>query len=82
MIFEIIIMSVRIRLQTTGKRDSQHFRIVVCEKRTNRNCRAVILGYVNNESKLPKIKVDQEKLKKLISNGAIPSESVRKLLSL
>lgn len=80
--FEIIIMSVRIRLQLTGKRDNHHFRIAVMEKRSKRDGKAVVIGFVNNELSPPKIQVDQPKLKFWLSKGAIPSESVRKLLSL
>ena len=75
-------MALKIRLQITGKRDSQHYRIVAADENTKRSSKVMILGYVNTQTKPPKIMIDREKLKNYLDKGAIPTEPIRKLLSL
>lgn len=74
-------MSLVIRLSRTGKRGERKFRIVVKEKRSSREGKPVeILGWyekrINGENK----KIDKERINYWISQGAIPSDTVSKLI--
>lgn len=74
-------MSLKIRLQKTGKRDTHFYRIAVMEQRSKRDGRANIIGHVNAQIKPPLIVVDRKKLEYWLSKGALPSQAAKKLLS-
>lgn len=74
-------MSLVIRLTQTGRRGESKFRIVVKEKRSKRDGRAVdMLGaYEKKVGKVIKT-LDQDKLKLWLSRGAQMSPTVKKIV--
>lgn len=74
-------MSVKIRLKRTGAKKQASYRIVVADSRFPRDGRFIEeLGYYNPRTEPSTVKVDAEKAKKWLSNGAQPTETVRALL--
>lgn len=68
-----------IRLSRTGKKHQAYFRIVVSDKRRTPTAKFVeILGNYDPHAK--KFNIDADKVKKYMKNGAVPSNSVAKLL--
>lgn len=68
-----------IRFARTGKKHQAYFRIVVAEKQRSVSAKFIeILGNYDPHAK--KLSVDAEKLKKYMKNGAVPSNTVAKLL--
>lgn len=74
-------MAVRIRLRRMGAKKRPFYRIVVADSRTPSAGRFIEeIGYYNPISQPVELKVDEEKAKKWLSNGAQPSDTVRTLL--
>lgn len=74
-------MAVRIRLKRMGAKKQPSYRIVVADSRSPRDGRFIEeIGYYNPRTEPSTIKVDAEKAKKWIANGAQPTETVRALL--
>ncbi len=74
-------MAVRIRLRRMGAKKKPFYRIVVADSRTPRDGRFIDeLGYYNPLVQPADIKVDADKAKKWLENGAQPSDTVRMLL--
>lgn len=76
-------MEVRIRLQKAGKSASKryNYRIVVLSRTDSRQARNMdILGHYDPAKKPAVIKINQDKLKKWVAQGAQMSETVRSLL--
>jgi small subunit ribosomal protein S16 len=74
-------MSVKIRLKRMGAKKAPFYRIVVSDSRTPRNGRFIEeLGYYNPIANPAEFKVDSERAKYWLSNGAQPSDTVRSLL--
>lgn len=74
-------MAVKIRLKRMGANKKPFYRVVVADSRTSRDGRFIEeLGYYNPLTDPVDIKIDAEKAKKWISNGAQPTETVRSLL--
>jgi small subunit ribosomal protein S16 len=74
-------MSVKIRLKRMGAKKAPFYRIIVADSRSPRDGRFIEeLGYYNPISEPADVKIDTEKAKKWISNGAQPSDTVRDLL--
>ncbi len=74
-------MAVKIRLKRMGANKKPFYRVVVADSRTSRDGRFIEeLGYYNPLTDPADIKIDAEKAKKWISNGAQPTETVRSLL--
>ncbi len=70
-----------IRLTRTGKTHAPHYRIVVQEKRSKLNGKAVdIIGHYHPAQKEKLLVVDKEKAQKWLSLGAQPSDTVTNLL--
>lgn len=73
----------KIKLSQTGTKNKKKYRLIAIEERDRRNGKAVeVLGYYNPIVKPPEMKVEMERVKYWISQGAQPTESVKKLLSL
>ncbi|MCL5439261.1 MAG: 30S ribosomal protein S16 [Patescibacteria group bacterium] len=74
-------MSVVIRLTKMGKRGERRFRIVVKEKRSKRDGKAIeTLGwYEKTETKINK-EINRDRIKYWISKGAKASPTVSKLI--
>ncbi len=74
-------MSVKIRLKRTGAKKQPSYRIVVADSRFPRDGRFIEeLGYYNPRTEPSTVKVDGEKAKKWLANGAQPTDTVRALL--
>ena len=74
-------MAVKIRLRRTGAKKAPSYRVVVADSRYPRDGRFIEeLGYYNPGTEPATVQIDAEKAKKWISNGAVPTETVRSLL--
>ena len=74
-------MAVKIRLRRMGAKKAPHYRIVVADSRYPRDGRFIEeVGYYNPMTNPAEVKIDAEKAKKWISNGAQPTDTVRDLL--
>ena len=74
-------MAVKIRLRRMGAKKSPFYRIVVADSRFPRDGRFIEeIGYYNPVTEPADIKIDAEKAKKWISNGAQPTDTVRSIL--
>ena len=74
-------MAVKMRLTRMGDKKSPFYRIVVADSRKARDGEYVDLIGTYNPLKNPEeVKVDAEKAKKWIANGAQPTDTVKDLL--
>ena len=74
-------MAVKIRLRRMGAKKAPFYRVVVADSRYPRDGRCIEeIGYYNPLTTPAEIKIDAEKAKKWISNGAQPTETVKALL--
>ena len=74
-------MAVKMRLRRMGAKKAPHYRVVVADSRYPRDGRFIEeIGYYNPMTEPADIKIDAEKAKKWISNGAQPTDTVRDLL--
>ena len=74
-------MAVKIRLRRMGAKKTPFYRIVVADSRYPRDGRFIEeIGYYNPLTEPKTFKVDEEKAKKWISNGAQPTDTVKALL--
>ena len=74
-------MSVKIRLKRMGAKKKPFYRIVVADSRSPRDGKFIEeLGYFNPLTDPEDIKIDGEKAKQWIDDGAQPTERVRALL--
>ena len=72
---------VKIRLRRMGAKKAPYYRIVVADSRSPRDGRFIEeLGIYDPMAEGEKIKVDMERAKYWISNGAQPTDTVRGLL--
>ena len=72
---------VKIRLRRMGAKKAPFYRIVVAESRSPRDGRFIEeLGTYDPSAEENKIKVDMERAKYWIANGAQPTDTVRGLL--
>ena len=73
----------RIRLRRVGKKKQPSYRVVVADARSPRDGRFVDkVGFYNPLTDPPTVNIDQDKLQSWIKKGAVPSESVQKLLNI
>ncbi|HPE94718.1 MAG TPA: 30S ribosomal protein S16 [Bacillota bacterium] len=74
-------MAVKIRLRRMGMKKAPYYRIVVADSRFPRDGRFIEeIGSYNPMTAPAEIKLDAEKAKKWIANGAQPTDTVRALL--
>ena len=72
---------VKIRLRRMGAKKAPYYRIVVADSRSSRDGRFIEeLGIYDPMADGEKIKVDMERAKYWIANGAQPTDTVRGLL--
>ena len=72
---------VKIRLKRMGMKKHPFYRIVVADVRSPRDGRFIEeIGFYNPLTNPAEIKIDAEKAKKWISNGAQPTDTVKALL--
>ena len=74
-------MAVKIRLRRMGQKKAPFYRIVVADSRSPRDGRFIEeLGYYDPTKEPSVLKVDDEKAKSWIANGAQPTDTVKALL--
>ena len=72
---------VKIRLRRMGAKKAPFYRIVVADSRYPRDGRFIEeLGYYNPMTEPADVKVDADKVKEWIANGAQPTDTVKALL--
>ena len=74
-------MSVRIRLRRVGAKKQPSYRVVVADSRAPRDGRFIdVIGFYNPRTRPTTITINEEKARKWLSQGALPTESVASLL--
>ena len=74
-------MAVKIRLTRIGAKKAPFYRVVVADGRYPRDGRFIEeLGYYNPMVDPVEVKIDADKAKKWLANGAQPTETVKALL--
>ncbi len=74
-------MAVKIRLTRLGDKKSPFYRVIVADSRSPRDGKFIdILGTYNPLTNPAEIKIDNEKAKTWIKNGAQPTDTARNLL--
>ena len=74
-------MAVKIRLRRMGAKKAPFYRVVVADSRYPRDGRFIEeIGYYNPMTEPADIKIDAEKAKKWIANGAQPTETAKSIL--
>lgn len=72
---------VKIRLKRVGAKKQPFYRVVIADARSPRNGRFIEeIGYYNPLTDPVDIKIDAEKAKTWLTNGAQPTDTVRALL--
>ena len=72
---------VKIRLRRMGAHKKPFYRVVVADSRSPRDGRFIEeVGYYDPNQNPSVVKIDEEKAKKWLANGAQPTETVAKLL--
>ncbi|EYE89318.1 30S ribosomal protein S16 [Fervidicella metallireducens AeB] len=73
-------MAVKIRLRRMGAKKAPFYRVVVADSRSPRDGKFIEeIGFYNPTTEPAEVKIDSEKAKKWIANGAQPSDTVRSL---
>lgn len=76
-------MAVKIRLTRMGKKKKPVYRIVVADSRNARDGKVIDeIGTYDPNTDPSTYKLDEEKAKKWLANGAQPTETVGKILKL
>ena len=74
-------MAVKIRLRRMGAKKAPFYRIVVADSRYPRDGRFIEeIGTLNPLTNPPEIKLDGEKARQWIKNGAQPTDTVKDIL--
>ena len=74
-------MAVKIRLRRMGAKNAPFYRVVVADSRFPRDGRFIEeIGYYDPTKEPVVVKIDAEKAKTWIANGAQPTDTVRVLL--
>ena len=72
---------VKIRLRRMGAKKAPFYRVVVADSRFPRDGRFIEeIGYYDPTKNPSVVKIDEEKAKQWLSNGAQPTDTVRELL--
>ena len=75
-------MAVKLRLKRMGSKQKPFYRIVAADARSPRDGRFIeTLGPFNPIKKPAEVKVDEALALKWLNNGAIPTDTVRSILS-
>ena len=76
-------MAVKIRLRSMGAKKAPFYRIVVADSRYPRDGRFIEeVGYYDPTKEPSVIKIDEEKAKTWLANGAQPTDTVKALLKI
>ena len=74
-------MAVKMRLTRIGAKKAPFYRVIVADSRSPRDGRFIdTIGTYNPLTTPVEIKIDAEKAKKWLGNGAQPTETVKALL--
>jgi small subunit ribosomal protein S16 len=74
-------MAVRIRLTRVGATKQPTYRVVVMDSRAARDSKAIeTIGHYNPRTEPVEFTVDVEKINKWLAQGALPSDTVARLL--
>ena len=74
-------MAVKMRLTRLGKKKTPFYRVVIADARAPRDGRFVEeIGYYNPLTDPVEIKIDADKAKQWLKNGAQPTDTVKALL--
>ena len=74
-------MAVKMRLRRIGAKKAPFYRVVVADSRYPRDGRFIEeIGYYNPLTEPAEIKIDADKAKTWLANGAQPTETVKSLL--
>ncbi|MBR4073293.1 MAG: 30S ribosomal protein S16 [Clostridia bacterium] len=74
-------MAVKIRLRRLGAKRAPFYRVVVADSRYPRDGRFIEeIGYYDPTKNPAEVKIDADKAKQWISNGAQPTDTVKALL--
>ncbi len=74
-------MAVKIRLRRIGAKKAPFYRVVVADSRYPRDGRFIEeIGYYNPLVEPADVKIDADKAKQWIKNGAQPTDTVKSLL--
>ena len=74
-------MAVKIRLTRLGDKKSPFYRVIVADSRSPRDGKFIeILGTYNPLTNPAEIKINNEKAREWIKNGAQPTDTARNLL--
>ena len=72
---------VKIRLRRMGAKKAPTYRVIVADGRSPRDGRFIEeIGYYNPRTEPVELKIDTDKAKAWIANGAQPTETVKALL--
>ena len=72
---------VKMRLRRVGAKKQPFYRVIVADERSSRNGRFIEeIGYYNPLTEPATVKIDADKAKEWIKNGAQPTETVKVLL--
>lgn len=72
---------VKMRLRRMGAKKQPFYRVIVADERSPRNGRFIEeIGYYNPLTEPATVKIDADKAKEWIKNGAQPTETVKVLL--
>lgn len=75
-------MAVKIRLKRMGAKKAPFYRVVVADSRSPRDGKFIeTVGTYNPLTTPAEIKIDEEVAMKWLSNGAIPTDTVKNLFS-
>lgn len=75
-------MAVKIRLRRMGSKKAPFYRIVVADSRSPRNGKFIEeIGYYNPLTEPAEVKVNEEKVSEWLSNGAQPTDVVKRLFT-
>ena len=73
---------VKLRLKRMGAKKSPFYRIVVADSRDRRDGREIeVVGNYDPRKNPAVVNIDEEKTLKWLNNGALPSDTVRNILS-
>ena len=76
-------MAVRLRLTRVGGKKDPIWRVVVADQRSPRDGRIIeTVGQYNAQTEPSTIKIDEERVRHWLSQGAQPTNQVRKLLKI
>lgn len=75
-------MAVKLRLKRMGAKRKPFYRIVAADSRVTRDGKVIeLVGTYNPNTNPAEVKINEELALKWLNNGAIPTDTVRDLLS-